>query len=83
VVRVAGDHDGHGRDRDDPIGVLRQGCGAALHRAQPATSPSTAPAGGNSQTVPPVSTPAGPADGLPVYWARDQVFVDLDSPWTW
>ena len=72
-----------------PIGVLGQGTGAVLGgvQAQPATSPSPAPAAGaprasaagSSQAVPRVSTPPGPALGVPAYWVRDRVFADPEG----
>jgi uncharacterized protein (TIGR03118 family) len=79
------------------IGVLGQRSGAPLGGvwAQPTTSPSPAPAAGSSQAVPLVSTPPGPAPGVPDYRTRDQAFADregarsvalastADPPWTW
>jgi hypothetical protein len=81
------------------IGVLGQDSGAVPGgaQAQPATSPSPAPAAGSSQAVPLASTPPGPgpALGVPAYRVRDQAFPDLegtssvalsptaDPPWTW
>jgi uncharacterized protein (TIGR03118 family) len=104
VIQPAGHQGGHhggGHPSDAlPIYVLGAGSGALMGgvQAQPATSPLPAPAAGaagSSQAVPPVSTPAGWAPGLPAYWVRDQVFADLegtqslalappaDPPWTW
>jgi uncharacterized protein (TIGR03118 family) len=62
-----------------------QGAGATA--AQPATSPSPAPAAGtpgasaagSSQAVPLVSTPPGPALGVTAYRARHQAFADLEG----
>jgi hypothetical protein len=79
-----------------PIGVLGPGSDAVLGGgpAQPATSPG-ASAARSSHAVPLVSTPPGPALGVPAYRVRDQVFADLeatlsaapaatvDPPWTW
>ena len=103
VIKAAGDQGGNGRD--DLIGVLGLGGGAVLPgaQAQPATVPSPAPASGapsasaagSSQAVALVSTPPGPAPGVPDYRVRDQAFADLegtqslalaptaDPPWTW
>ncbi len=104
VIQPAGHQGGHhggGHLLDAlSIDVLGPGSGALLGgvQAQPATSPIPAPAAGaagSSQAVPPLSTPAGSAPGLPAYWVRDQVFADLegtqslalaptaDPPWTW
>jgi uncharacterized protein (TIGR03118 family) len=101
----ASDLGGSGLSNALPIGVLGQGSGAVLGgvQAQPATSPSPAPAAGtpsasaagSSQAVGPVSTPSGPAPGVPAYGVRDQAFADLedtqwvalaptaDPRWTW
>jgi uncharacterized protein (TIGR03118 family) len=105
VIRAAGDQGGNGLSDALLIGVLDQGSGAVLGgvQAQPATSPSPAPAAGtpsasaagSSQAVALVSTPPGPALGVPDYRVRDQAFADLegtlsvalaptaDPPWTW
>jgi uncharacterized protein (TIGR03118 family) len=70
-----------------PIGVLGQGSGTVLGgvQAQPATSPSPAPAviapsasaAGSSQAVPLASTPPARALGVPP--VRNQVFADLEG----
>jgi uncharacterized protein (TIGR03118 family) len=103
VIHAAGDQGGNGGGHLSealPVDVLGPGNGARSDdvHGHPATSPITAPAegaDGSSQAVPPVSTPAGPAPGLPAYWVRDQAFADLegtqslafaptaDPPWTW
>jgi uncharacterized protein (TIGR03118 family) len=99
VIQPAGHQGGHrGGDLSNAllIGVLGPGSGALLGgvQAQPATSPTPAPAPGaadSSQAVP----PTGSAPGLPAYWVGDQVFADLegtpslalaptaDPLWTW
>ena len=93
----ASDLSGSGLSNAPPIGVLGHGSGALLGgvQAQPATSPSPAPAAGSSQAVPLASTPPGPALGVPTYRVRYQAFADLegtqsvalaptaDPPWTW
>jgi hypothetical protein len=71
------------------ISALGQGSGAAPGgvQAQPATSPSPAPAAGaasagaagSSQAVPPASAPPRPALAVPAYRVRDQAFADLDG----
>jgi hypothetical protein len=71
------------------IGVLGPGSGAVLGgvQAQPAASPSPAPAAGtpsasaaaSSQAVPPALAPPGPAPGVPAYRDRDQAFPDLEG----
>jgi uncharacterized protein (TIGR03118 family) len=85
----ASDLGGSGLSNALPIDVLGQGSSAVLGgvQAQPATSPSPAPAAGaprasaagSSQAVPRVSTPPGPALGVPAYRVRDQLFADLES----
>ncbi len=97
VIRAAGDQGGSGLSNALAVGVLGQGSSAvpAAVRAQPATSPSPAPAAGSSQVIPLAATPPGPAPGVPVSRVRDQAFADLegiesvalaptvDPPWTW
>jgi uncharacterized protein (TIGR03118 family) len=91
VIHAAGDQggDGSGLSNALPIGVLGQGSGAALGgvQAQPATSPSPAPAAGtasasaagSSQAVPLASTSPDPALGVTAYQVRDQAFADLEG----
>jgi uncharacterized protein (TIGR03118 family) len=85
----ASDLGGSGLSNALLVGVLGQGGGAVPGgvQAQPATSPSPAPAAGapgasaagSSQAVPPASTPPGPAPGVTDYQLRDQAFADLDG----
>ncbi len=97
VIQPAG-HQGrkgdHGRHNTPPIGDLGPGCAALLAglQAQPATSPSPAPAAGAAGSSQAISPPAGLAPGLPAYWVSDLVFADLqslalaptdDPPWSW
>jgi hypothetical protein len=91
------DPGGSGLSNALPTGVLGQGSGAVLGgvQAQPATSPSPAPAAGSSQAVPLASTPPGPALGVTAYRVRHQAFADLEGtlsvalapaaepPWAW
>ena len=85
----ASDLGGSGLSSALPVGVLGQGSGAALGgvHAQPATSPSPAPAAGtpsasaagSSQAVPLASTPPGLALGVPAYRVLDLAFADLEG----
>jgi hypothetical protein len=93
----ASDLGGSGLSNTLPVGVLCQGSSAVPGgvQDQPTTSPSPAPAAGSSQAVALVSTPPGPALGVPTYRVRYQAFADLegtqsvalaptaDPPWTW
>jgi uncharacterized protein (TIGR03118 family) len=95
VIHAAGDQSGNGAGPSSAllIGFLGQGSGAMPGgvQAQAATSPSAA---GSGQVALLVSTPPGPAPGVPDSLAVDQVFADLentpsvalptaDPPWTW
>jgi uncharacterized protein (TIGR03118 family) len=97
VREAATDLGGSGLSNSLLIGILGEDGCAELGgvQAQPATSPTSAPAAGSSQAVPLASTHTGPALGVFDYRVRDQVFADLegtvsaalattaDPPWTW
>ncbi len=88
VIQPAGQQSGH-QGGHLPIDVLGPGSGALPDgvQAQPATSPSPAPAtgapsagaAGSSQAVPLVSAPVGLAPAVAAYSVRDQVFADLEG----
>jgi uncharacterized protein (TIGR03118 family) len=89
VLAAASDLGGSGLSNALPLGVLGQGSGAVLGgvQAEPATSPSPAPADGTTSASAAgsiraallASTPPGPALGVPAYWVWDQVFADLEG----